>query len=191
MSALECAMKLSREEVLEQIKTSGLKEYGLEKELLSERLVRAVEESKEEEKELGVVAALNNADTTGVLLEVLLADPQKVMDGIAIAAYALGTEKKALYLPEYAADKEAAVKEAAEQAGVEVIVGLVNVRACKGSALLHIVTAADLADTFAGCCEDGVYVSVNGGELKKVSAEDKSVRAGRRCGRRKRVLHRI
>ena len=106
MSALECAMKLSREEVLEQIKTSGLKEYGLEKELLSERLVRAVEESKEEEKELGVVAALNNADTTGVLLEVLLADPQKVMDGIAIAAYALGTEKKALYLPEYAADKE-------------------------------------------------------------------------------------
>ena len=100
MSALECAMKLSREEVLEQIKTSGLKEYGLEKELLSERLVRAVEESKEEEKELGVVAALNNADTTGVLLEVLLADPQKVMEGIAIAAYALGTEKKALYLPE-------------------------------------------------------------------------------------------
>ena len=152
MSALECAMKLSREEVLEQIKTSGLKEYGLEKELLSERLVRAVEESKEEEKELGVVAALNNADTTGVLLEVLLADPKKVMDGIAIAAYALGTEKKALYLPEYAAD---------------------NVRACKGSALIHIVTAANLADTFAGSYEDGVYVSVNGSELKKVSAETK------------------
>ena len=173
MSALECAMKLSREEVLEQIKTSGLKEYGLEKELLSERLVRAVEESKEEEKELGVVAALNNADTTGVLLEVLLADPKKVMDGIAIAAYALGTEKKALYLPEYAADKEAAVKEAAEQAGVELIVGLVNVRACKGSALIHIVTAANLADTFAGSYEDGVYVSVNGSELKKVSAETK------------------
>lgn len=173
MSALECAMKLSREEVLEQIKTSGLKEYGLEKELLSERLVRAVEESKEEEKELGVVAALNNADTTGVLLEVLLADPKKVMDGIAIAAYALGTEKKVLYLPEYAADKEAAVKEAAEQAGVELIVGLVNVRACKGSALIHIVTAANLADTFAGSYEDGVYVSVNGSELKKVSAETK------------------
>ena len=31
MSALECAMKLSKEEVFEQIKTSGLLEYGLEK----------------------------------------------------------------------------------------------------------------------------------------------------------------
>ena len=66
MSALECAMKLSKEEVFEQIKTSGLLEYGLEKELLSDRLSHAIEESKEEEKELGVVAALNNADTTGV-----------------------------------------------------------------------------------------------------------------------------
>ena len=173
MSALECAMKLSKEEVFEQIKTSGLMEYGLEKELLSDRLSHAIEESKEEEKELGVVAALNNADTTGVLLEVLKADPKKVMEGISIAAYALGTEKKVLYLPEYAADLEAAVKEAAEQAGVEVIVGLVNVRAWKGCALLHIVTAANLADTFEGCFEDGVYVSVNGGELKKVSAETK------------------
>ena len=79
MSALECAMKLSKEEVFEQIKTSGLLEYGLEKELLSDRLSHAIEESKEEEKELGVVAALNNADTTGVLLEVLKADPKKVM----------------------------------------------------------------------------------------------------------------
>ena len=35
------------------------------------------------------------------------------------------------------------------------------------------MTAANLADTFAGCFEDGVYVSVNGGELKKVSAETK------------------
>ena len=111
MSALECAMKLSKEEVFEQIKTSGLLEYGLEKELLSDRLSHAIE--------LGVVAALNNADTTGVLLEVLKADPKKVMEGISIAAYALGTEKKVLYLPEYAADLEASVKEAAEQAGVE------------------------------------------------------------------------
>ena len=47
------------------------------------------------------------------------ADPKKVMEGISIAAYALGTEKKVLYLPEYAADLEASVKEAAEQAGVE------------------------------------------------------------------------
>ena len=80
MSALECAMKLSKEEVFEQIKTSGLLEYGLEKELLSDRLSHAIEESKEEEKELGVVAALNNADTTGVLVEVLKADPKKEME---------------------------------------------------------------------------------------------------------------
>lgn len=54
----------------------------------------AKEESAEEQKELGVVAALNNADTEHVLLTVLKEQPEQVMEGISISAYALGTEKK-------------------------------------------------------------------------------------------------
>lgn len=173
MGALENAKKLSKEEVLEKIAAQKLLEYGLCAGTLSDRLTKALEESREEEKELGVAAALNNADTDGVLLEVLKADPGKVMEGISIAAYALGTEKKQLYIPTYAQAAAETVKEKAAEYGVEVIVDLLNVRACKGCALLHIVTAANLADVFNGCYEEGNYVSINGGELKKAASDIK------------------
>lgn len=62
------------------------------------------EESAEEQKELGVVAALNNADTEHVLLTVLKEQPEQVMEGISISAYALGTEKKSLQIPEEETD---------------------------------------------------------------------------------------
>lgn len=173
MGALENAKKLSKEEVLEKIAAQKLSEYGLCAGALSDRLAADQEESREEEQEPGVAAALNNADTDGVLLEVLGADPGKVMEGISIAAYALGAGKKLLYLPAYAASLAETVQDKAAEYGVEVIVDLLDVRACKGCALLHIVTAANLADVFDGCYEEGIYVSVNGGELKKTACDAK------------------
>ena len=173
MSALERATQISREEVMSKIVASGLREYGIYDGLLSERLAAAVTESKEEEKELGVVCALNNADTDGVLLEVLKEDPQKVLEGISIAAYALGCEKKILQIPEYAADMAEALEEKAEQSEVTIVVGLVNVREQKGCALIHIVTARELADYFAEEAVEGIYVSINDEPVKKVSADSK------------------
>lgn len=171
MSAIENAKKMSKE-VVAKIAALDLKEYGLLEGSLKDLFAAAEIEAKEE-KELGVVCALNNADTDGVLLEVLKVDPAKVMEGIQIAAYALGTEKMTLMIPEFAAEAAETVKAAAEAAGVEVEVGLVNIRANIGSALIHIVTAANLADAFADCYEAGVYVAVNGEALKKVACDTK------------------
>lgn len=188
MSALENIMQYSREEVLEKIAALGIQEYGLCRQPLAERLREALEESREEGVLPGVAAALNNADTEHVLLDVLKADPEKVLMGMAIAAYALGSEKKTLYLPEAEAEKMAlsvsgseteqgsVLKKTAEKYQTEIQTGIVNIRANKGNALLHIVTAAELAEAFADeadAYQPGVYVSVNGAPVKKVACDTK------------------
>lgn len=169
MSAFENAKTMSSGEVMEKIAALNLPEYGLCEGTLLDRLELAKAECEEDGKEPGIASALNNADVDGILLEVFRRDPAKVMDGIAAAAYAFGTDRKILYLPEAAADlaEDGAVKEAAEKYGVEVRTGLLDKRACKGCALIHIITAANLADALEGTYEAGLYVSVNGGELKK------------------------
>lgn len=173
MSALENAKKLSKEEVLNKIAALNLQEYGLCAGNLNEHFALALQESEEEGTECGVAAALNNADTAGVLLEVLKENPERVMEGITIAAYALGAGKKVLYIPEYAKEMARTVKNAAEKYEVEVIVDLADVRANKGCALIHIVTAAFLADAFDDSYEAGIYVSVNKAPVKKVACDTK------------------
>lgn len=191
MSALECALKMSKEEVMDKIAALNLPDYGLSKETLSDRIARAQAECCEDGREPGAVAALNNADVDGVLLDVLRKDPEKVMEGIAVLACAMGSDKKILFVPEYASElaEQDDIKEAAARNGVEVIAEFLDVRKYKGCAIVHIVTAANLADAMEGNYEPGIYVSVNGGGLEKkrfgtklseiVSAEGaKAVQAG-------------
>ena len=170
MSALEIAKQMSREEVLEKIKALELPEYGICGKTLSDRIALAQTECEEDGKEPGAVAALNNADVDGVLLQVLKDAPEKVFEGLSVVAYAMGTEKKVLFVPEYAADlaQDEKIKAAAEKYGAEVVADFLTIRSYKGSAIVHIVTAANLADALEGNYEAGVYVSVNGGGLKKV-----------------------
>lgn len=164
---------MSKEEVLEKIAALNLSEYGLCHEKLRDRLVVAAIEAKEERKDLCVIAALNNADTDGVLLDVLKADPEKVMKGIKIAADAIGAKRMALHIPEFAVELADQIKELAAAAGIEVVIGSVDVRENKGTAILHIVTAANLADAFADNYEPGIYVSVNGEKVKKIACDTK------------------
>ncbi len=173
MGALENAKKMSPEDVWEKIKALDLQEYGLYRMKLFDRLCAARKESREEGTEPGIVAALNNADTDYVLLEVLKADPEKIMNGIAVAAYALGTEKKKLYLPESADGLAESLADLAAQYQVVLQKGIVNVRAEKGCALLHIVTMADLSDAFCDAYEPKMYISVNGESLKRVFGDTK------------------
>lgn len=173
MSALENAKNTSSQDVLNKIREADLSEYGIYAQPLFDRLMAAKTESAEEQKELGVVAALNNADTEHVLLTVLKEQPEKVMEGISIAAYALETEKKSLHIPEEETELFESLKDIAEKYGVELVSGIVNVRAAKGSAVLHIVTVKNLADLFDGNFEDGVYVSVNKEQLQKVATDKK------------------
>lgn len=173
MNAFKKAGKLSREALLAQIAAGKLREYGVYNRPVAERFAAAIAESRAENRPLKVVAALDNCDTEGVLLEVLRQNPQRVFEGMAIAAYAMNAAGMALHIPEYAAALAGMIEPAAQAAGIELVIGLVNQRAYRGSSLNHIVTMAELADYFADRYTEGVYVSVNGAELEKVAPETK------------------
>lgn len=173
MSALENAKNMSKEEVLEKIGALSIQEAGLHSGPLTAHFETALAKNAEEGTELAVAAALNNADTEQVLLEVLKADPEKVLEGLAIAAYALGTEKKVLYVPEAETELAKTLEDTAAKYQTEVKAEFLNIRANQGNALIHIVTAADLADAFADAYMPGVYVSVNGSGVKKVAPDTK------------------
>lgn len=169
MSALECALKMKKEDILERIIAQNLPDYGLSKETLAQRIEKAKEECREEGREPGAVAALNNADVDGVLLEILKEEPEKVMEGIAVLAYVMESKKKLLFVPEYAAEilKEEQIRQAAEKYGVEMRAEFLDLHKQKGSAIVHIVTAFNLSSLLEESYEPAVYVSVNGGPLEK------------------------
>lgn len=151
---------MEKTELLEKIRSLGLKEYGV----YSKDLAAYMEEKQGAD---AVVAALNNADVDGVLLK-LLKNPERVFGGMKIAAQTVGAKRMVLHIPEYAAQIADRMADDAKEAGVEIAVGIVNVRACEHSLLCHIVTMAELWDAMSGEKTEGVYVSVNGGELRKV-----------------------
>lgn len=151
---------------IEKIAALGVQEYGVYPAALADM----IEAKKGAE---AVVAALNNADVEGVLLQILEKDAAKVFEGMQIAAEAVGTDKKILHIPAYAAALAAKLAPAAAAQGVEIVNDIVNVRACEGSLLCHIVSMAELRDAVFGESTEGIYVSVNGGELKKVPVSTK------------------
>lgn len=173
MGALEHAKTMSREDVLKKIAALEIQESGIHAGPLTAHFDAALAENVEEGTDLAAVAALNNADTDQVLLEVLKNDPEKIFEGLAIAAYALGTEKMVLYVPEAETALTESLADTAAKYQAEVKAEFLNIRENKGNALLHIVTCADLADAFSDAYTPGVYVSVNGVEVKKVAADTK------------------
>lgn len=151
----------ARTKALERIDALVVWEYGIYRRPLADLLA-------EHETPDCLVVALNNADTEGVLLEVLRQAPQKVFDGMELAAQAAGTDRRILQLPAFAAALAEELGPAAEKNGVSIEVGLLDCRAHSGSVVCHIVTMAELADAAAGKSEPGVWVSVNGAPIKKV-----------------------
>ncbi len=141
----------------------NIRETGLPGGNLADRLCEAIEQNK-----TAVAAALNNADTDMVLLQVLENDPEAVMRGISAAAVALGTENKVLYVPENHPEIAEKVASVAEEYGVTVKCEFVNLRENADTMLIHIATAADLAHAIEGDYTPGVWVSVDGAEVKKV-----------------------
>lgn len=115
----------------------------------------------------GVIAALDNADTSYVLLEVLKTNPQKVMEGINIAAHALGTNRKILYLPETEVELAETFKETGETFQTEIKAQFLDVRSTQGYTIISLMTAVELADTFESDYQPGIYMSVNGASVKK------------------------
>lgn len=120
-----------------------------------------------------LVVALNNADVDGVALQLLERSAQKVFEGMSLTADILGTSRKVLYIPDFASDLTDTLATAAEECGVELVQGIVNIRACSDSCITHIVTMAEISDIANGIYDSGVYLSVNNGEFSKVAADTK------------------
>ena len=169
MSAVLETKTMDKTEILEKIAALDIREAGLCGGKLADRLKECMETGAD----TGVAAALNNADTDHVLLEVLKNDPEKVLEGISIAAQALGTSDKTLYVPGSETELAKSLKELAAKYGVEVRAEFLDIRSNEKKLLMHIVTAADLADGFRGNYVPGVYVSVNGGPVHKVAYSTK------------------
>lgn len=81
MSALENAKNMSVEDILAKTAASGLLEFGVERSVVTEKWNQVNAEREFQTNPIRVVAGLNNADIAGVQLEVLKADPKKVMEG--------------------------------------------------------------------------------------------------------------
>ena len=79
MGALEQAKTMSREDVLKKIAALEIQEAGIHAGPLTAHFDAALAENAEEGTDLAAVAALNNGDTDQVLLEVLKADPEKIL----------------------------------------------------------------------------------------------------------------
>jgi fumarate reductase flavoprotein subunit/NADH-quinone oxidoreductase subunit F len=171
MNILETVRQMDRTEIWDKVVFSNIRNYGVSPYLLSEYWSTIQNEAKKETLPLKVIAGLDNSDTVGVFLELLKKDPSKVMQGMCIAAYALDTKAMVLHIPEYAADLAGELSEMAKEYQIEIALGLIDPRNYRGSAVHHIAATVDLADLFAGVYQDGVYVSINGEELKKVSKD--------------------
>jgi fumarate reductase flavoprotein subunit/NADH-quinone oxidoreductase subunit F len=173
MGALENAKNLRREELIEYINRAELREYGVSGGYIKDLFEKAVLESHEENCPLKLVAALDNSDTSGALLGVLKLEGGKFFEGMEIAALALGNPEKILHLPEYADTIESELVEAAGRHGVTIVTGPVDKRSYKGASIHHIVTMITLTDCLEGNTKQPLYVSINGGELKKIAPEIK------------------
>lgn len=149
--------------LINKVHAFHVRQTGLPGGALADSLCDANEQHK-----TAVAAALNNADTDFVLLSVLENDPEAVMKGLAAAATVLGTENKTLYVPENREELAEALRPLAGEYGVTVKSEFVNVRENENALLLHIATCADLAHAIEGDYAPGVWVSVDGGEVKRV-----------------------
>ncbi len=178
MKALEYARNMSPEEVIEKAASCGLKEFGAYntpvadtwKQVISAKSKKSGMEVETGE-ETSVAAGLNNCDTIHALWELAEKQPEAVMEGMAIAAYAVGASEKRLYVPE--GKVTGSITAAAEKYGVEVIEGIVNKKENEGGAIHHIETMLAVTEIFAGTYEPGAWIAVaqdgKVGELTKVS----------------------
>ncbi|WP_276929405.1 NADH-ubiquinone oxidoreductase-F iron-sulfur binding region domain-containing protein [Herbinix luporum] len=168
MRAFDNAKKYSPEEVLAQIASSGLKEYGLYQEPVVDRWNK-LSSGDEEAKSRTLVAALNNSDTIGIFLELLKQDQEQIIEGMKIAAYALNADRMILQLPEFAKELAAELSELARENEIEVLADFIDIREYrdKDYYINHIVTMKNLYDIFTDQYVDGTYISINGSKLKK------------------------
>ena len=169
--ALEMAKAMTKGEIF--AKAEGLLEFGIDREPVVYKWARVTEERSFWPNPIHAVAALNNGDLNHALLALLKENPEKVMEGLAIAALAVEADAKLLYVPEGEEKLAAELAPLAEQYDTEIRTGIVNVRDSRGGAYHHFETLIALAETVEGTYEPATYMAVcnegKTGELIKVA----------------------
>lgn len=158
-------MSSRREEVIKVLSDFNLKDYGTNGISLSERLAEAQTQC--------LAVGLRNSDQFGVLLQLIDTEEglRRLITGMEAAALVLGAGKKLLYIPEYAHKEKEWIEKSVNAAGIELRTGLIDVREHEDSVICHLVTMLALADCLDGTYEEGIYISVNGGPLKKAAPD--------------------
>jgi fumarate reductase flavoprotein subunit/NADH-quinone oxidoreductase subunit F len=173
MSAFTTAQILGKDQIKRRIKEADLYEYGISGRKVIDVLETAIEDCRKNNIPYKIVASLDNCDTKGPLLAILKNNPEKIFEGINIAALLLDNPVKILHIPEFAASLSSTLHEAAEKHSIAIVTGLVDMRSYKGASVHHILTMMKITDMFDGNKESCVYVSVNDSEIKKLPPETK------------------
>ena len=172
---LETAKTMTREALF--AKAEGLMEFGMERVPVTEKWARVNEERDFWQNPVRAVAALNNADLNHALLARLKENPEKVLDGLGIAAQAVSADEKLLVLPEGEETLAEELKNLAAEYGTRIETGIVDVRKNRGGAYHHFETLIALAEIFEGTRQPAVYLAVckdgKTGPLQKVSCGTK------------------
>ena len=149
---------MSKDDII--AKAAGLLEFGNDRTAVVDKWAKVAEEREFQPNPIAAVAALNNADLNKALLALIKAEPEKVLQGLCIAAKAVEADVKILCLPK---EEEALAKELADLAAqyeVQIEMGMVNVRSTRGGAYHHFQTLIALAQIMDGAYEAGTYVAV-------------------------------
>lgn len=159
---------------MKQVAALGLREYGVDGENLVDRWNFLLRKCDLEKLPMKLVVALNNNDTVKVLLQLLREDPNKVMDGMQIAAYVLDTQDVTLYVPEKEEELKLELESIAQQRGIKICNSdFVDHRELEGCAIHHIETMAMLTEAFSDSYEPGAYVAIQKSgklsELRRIS----------------------
>lgn len=166
MSALEIAKKMGRDAILTKMKELEFQTYGLEAENGAMLLARIAKGAQ-------VDVGLNNADIEGVLLLLLRKSPEKVMEGIKIAAYLIGTEKMVLYLPKSEVELVEQLKELAEHNKIQIICDSIDMRESDGHLRWHIVSAFELVELIEDHYKKEAFISTDGETIRRVAENTK------------------
>ncbi len=156
--SLEKINAVSSEEII--AKAAGLLEFGCDRTPVTQKWEKVNEEREFQPNPIAAVAALDNADLNKAMLSLLRTETDKVFTGLCIAAKAVNADVKIICIPK---DENAVAEEIAEKAaqyGVNVELGIVNVRATRGGAYHHFETLIALAELMDGDYVPGTYVAV-------------------------------
>jgi fumarate reductase flavoprotein subunit/NADH-quinone oxidoreductase subunit F len=173
MSAFVATQILSKDEIKRCIKEADLYEYGISGRKVIDVLETSIDECDRNNIPHKIVASLDNCDTKGSLLAILKNNAEKIFEGMDIASLVFNNPVKILHIPEFMPSPSFDLRDAADKHGITIVTGLVDMRSCKGASVHHVITMMLIADLFDGKSEKCVYVSINGGEIKKMPLETK------------------